>query len=318
MESGSFPIIANISQALGSRGLFITFSSIPKGSDKWYIDVPSTSSSSYSSNLQAYQNAQQSVPQNIDTAQNNVKSSEFSLIQKQNALVDAKELVSDYYVSAPFDGIMGSITANLGETTSDVLGTIITNQKLASISLNEVDVAKIKLGQKVTLTFDAIPDLSVAGEVASIDAVGAVSSGVVSYNVKISFASENDSIKPGMSVSASIITKVAQDVMTLPNGSIKTKNGATYVEIFNQPLETPPVGVAGSLSATLPKQQTVEVGISNDTTSEITSGLKEGDIVVSKTITTTVSTSATSSAPSLLGSGRGSVGGDAVRNAGGR
>jgi len=59
-------------------------------------------------------------------------------------------------------------------------------------------------------------------------------------------------------------------------------------------------GTQGSTSSVLPKQVTVQTGLVNDTSTEITSGLKEGDIIVTKTITSTVSKTSTS-APSILG-----------------
>ena len=117
----------------------------------------------------------------------------------------------------------------VGEDASSgiTMGTIITAQELATIVLNEVDVAKVKLGEKATLTFDAIPDLTIAGQVSEIDSVGTVSQGVVNYNVKISFATQDDRVKSGMSVDATIITDIAQNVVVVPNGAIKTANNGT-------------------------------------------------------------------------------------------
>ena len=111
-----------------------------------------------------------------------------------------------------------------------------------------------------------------------------------------------------MSVSAAIIIDMAQDVFVVPSSAVKNKNGSSYVEIFDTPLATPAVGVQGSLSKVLPKQQTVTVGISDDTSSEIISGLKEGDVIVTKTITGTAIT--TTSTKSILGS----MGGSGPRN----
>ena len=174
------------------------------------------------------------------------------------------------------------------------------------MTLNEVDVAKINVGQKATLSFDAISDLSIAGTVSEIDAVGTVSQGVVTYAVKISFDTQDDRVKNGMSVSASIITNIKQDVLSVPNGAIKTKNGTSYVEIFDTPLQTPIAGAVGSPSVVAPKQQIVTTGLASDSITEIVSGLKEGDQVVSRTITGTTSTTSakkSTSTKSLLGGG---------------
>ena len=248
-----------------------------------------------------------------------LKSAELSVTQKQNALQDAKTNLDDYSIRAPFAGILAKVGINMADSVSSgtVVATIITKKQLANISLNEVDVSKIKIGEKATLTFDAIPSLSIVGEVESIDSIGTVTQGVVTYNVQIGFASQDASVKPGMSVSASIITDVHQDVLVVPNSAVKSSKSGAYVEMFDTPLPPPVAGVTGSPSSVLPRQQAVTTGISNDTMTEIVSGLTEGDLVVSRTITTTTTSSA-STAPSLLGTGRGSVGGSALRTASGR
>ena len=70
--------------------------------------------------------------------------------------------------------------------------------------MNEVDAAKISVGNKTTLTFDATEDLTLTGKVAQIDTIGTVEQGVVSYKVKIAFDTQDERIKPGMTANASI------------------------------------------------------------------------------------------------------------------
>jgi hypothetical protein len=168
--------------------------------------------------------------------------------------------------------------------------------------LNEVDVAKIKADQKATLTFDAIEGLTISGAVAEINTIGTVSQGVVSYTVKIGFDTQDDRIKPGMSVSAAIITNMKQDVLTIPNNAIKMQGTERYVELFDTPLPTA-TDTQGVASSAAPRRQTVETGISNDTMTEIVSGLKEGEQIVTRTITSTQTT--TQTAPSLFSTGGG-------------
>lgn len=229
------------------------------------------------------------------------QSTELSLRQKQNALADARDKLKDYYISTPFSGTTVSVPVQRKDSINSgtTLATIITNQKIATISLNEVDIAKIKLNQKVTLSFDAISELTITGKVVQIDSVGTVSQGVVNYNIKISFDTNDERIKPGMSVNASIITDTKQDVLYIPNSSIKNKSGNTYVEIFDTPLVEPLQGNQGSPSPLPPTQILVVTGISNENSTEIISGLKEGDEIVSRTITPTITST---TAPSILGS----------------
>ena len=222
----------------------------------------------------------------------------LSVKQKENALQDAKDNLSDYYVYAPFSGTLSNVALKKTDQASSgtAIATLITDKQIAELSLNEVDIAKISVGQKATLTFDAVPDLTIAGKVAEIDSVGTVSSGVVNYKVKISFGTNDARVKPGMSVNATIITNVKQNILTVLNSAVKTQNNASYVETFNVELPTATAGIQGSISLIPPTKTTVEIGIANDTNTEIISGLKEGDIVVTKIITGTT----TKATPSIL------------------
>jgi len=85
--------------------------------------------------------------------------------------------------------------------------------------------------------------------------------------------------------------------LTVPNGAVKTQAGASYVQMFDAALPPPTTGVQGSVSLVPPRNQTVEIGISDATSTEILSGLNEGDEIVTKTITSTTKTTAT--APSI-------------------
>lgn len=246
-----------------------------------------------------------------------IRSAEITLRQRQATVAKALQTLSDYSIKAPFDGVVASVEIKKGESLSSgaTVATLITKQKIAEIPLNEVDVAKVMVGQKVTLTFDAISDLSLSGEVAEVDTLGTVNQGVVSYNVVIVFDTQDERVKPGMSVSATIITEIKQDVLLVPASAVKTQGDMSYVEVVES--ESGAVDTqasTGVVLATPPRQQIVEVGITNDTSVEIISGLTEGEKIVSRTITATAAkTSAnTQSAPSLFGntgaSTRGSFG----------
>ena len=224
---------------------------------------------SYLLNLLSIKNTIQTSKENLIGTTFDISDQEIKVSQAENNLTTAKENLANCYIRAPFDGIVAKINVKLGDTVSGTVATIITKQRMAEISLNEVDVAKVKVGQKATLTFDAVEGLTLSGKVAEIDTLGTVSQGVVNYTVKIIFDTQDERIKPGMSVSAAIITDMKQDVLLVPNAAVKS-NGEQYVEV---------------LENNTPRYQAVGVGLSNDTMTEITSGLKEGDKVITKTIT---------------------------------
>lgn len=274
---------------IGDSGLFVKFLGNLSPNHYWTIDIPNKKYVNYLSNYNAYQLALQSQSQNQSTSSVvdlEIKSKELILKQKQNALEDAKSNLNDYVARAPFSGMVASIPVVVGENVSvgQVLATVVTKNKLATVSMNEVDVAKIKLGDDATVSFDAIPDLSISGKVVEIDPVGEVSSGVVTYNVKINFDTDDFRIKPGMTANVMIVTAIKKDTLILPNSAIKTASDGMYVQIFDTALKSPEAGAVGSTASASPKKIKITIGISNDKETEVLSGLKEGDIVVSKII----------------------------------
>jgi RND family efflux transporter MFP subunit len=233
-----------------------------------------------------------------------VRSQELAIASRRNALLNAQRKLGEYVVTAPFDGVMASVEAKKGESvsTGTTLGTLITKQKIADVTLNEVDVAKIAVGQKASLTFDAVADLTISGVVAEVDALGTSSQGVVNYGVKIAFDTQDDRIKPAMSVTASIIIEAKPDVLLVPASAVKTLNGASYVEILAD-------GSAGT-----PERRDVVIGTANDESVEILDGLAAGESVVTRTIVpTTAATPAAASSANVRGlTGGGGFGGNAT------
>lgn len=211
-----------------------------------------------------------------------IRNRKLAVQQKNNSVVEARETYDSYSIKAPFGGVIASVDIAKGDNASSgsAIAVLITKERIAEITLNEIDAAKVKHGQKVNLTFDAIPDLSIAGEVAEIDTIGAVSQGVVSYNVKIAFSVQDERVKPGMSISASIITESKSDVLLAPISAVKVSVTANTVQI---------------LANGQPQNKNVVTGLSNDTMIEIVSGLEDGEEIITQTISSSAASSNTSS-----------------------
>lgn len=237
-----------------------------------------------------------------------LRSAELTLAQRANALNDANQTLVKYTVRAPIAGVVASLTAVKGSTagTGSALATIISKEQTVSIALNEIDAAKVAVSQHATMTFDAVESLSLTGTVASVNSLGTVSQGVVTYDVVLKFDTQDDRIHPGMSANVAITTDAHQDVLLVPNSAVKTQNGSSFVEMF-----TPALVVAsrsqGTSSATPPEMVPVTVGLSNDTSTEIVSGVNEGGQIVTKTTTATAAVAKTSASSLFGGSSGGST-----------
>lgn len=240
-----------------------------------------------------------------------VKSSQLTLNQRQNALTDAQQKLAYYVIRAPFDGTVAASSIRKGDAvgSGSTVVTLVTAKRLATITLNEVDAVKVAVGQKATLTFDAIEDLSIAGEVSSVDVLGTVSQGVVNYSARIQFDSQDARVKPGMSVSAAVVTDIRPDVLLVPSSAVKTSGGNSYVQVFEGD------AYANQRSVTTeakPTSVAVQVGSSNDTQTEIASGLTEGQMVVTKTTTAGAATTSSQTTNNRGGFGIMGIGGGPI------
>jgi HlyD family secretion protein len=219
-----------------------------------------------------------------------IKQKEIDLEQAKKKLDDLKEDLNDYYITAPLSGILSTLNIKKGDliASNQIIGTIITNQKIAKISLNEIDAAKVKVGQIAILTFDALPDLRIKGKVIEISPVGKEEQGVASYDVKISLEKENREIKPGMSVNAEIIVDRKENVLLVPNSAIKSDKMGKYVEVVkNYEIERKKLFESVAISQNLIEKRYIKPGISNDEFTEVLEGLEEGEIIIVRTLNQT-------------------------------
>jgi len=228
---------------------------------------------------------------------------QISVQTAQNNLQTAEQNLAYTSVTAPISGVVSAISATIGETAGSNAVTIVGDGQVAQVTLNEIDAAKVALGDPATLTFDALPNLSLAGKVVEIDPVGTVSQGVVSYNVQVGFSqpantSNTMQVKPGMSVTANIVTQADQNVIAVPNAAIVTSGGSSYILEPATPVSAADLAVSasGGIVIASTKEVPVTVALTNDTMSEISSGVTAGDQIIVQTIKSTATAKTTASA----------------------
>jgi RND family efflux transporter MFP subunit len=215
----------------------------------------------------------------------NIKQKETTLISIKNKLTDLEEKLNDYYLYAPFSGKIANFNVKKGDiiNSGTNLGVLISNQKIAEISLSEVDVANVKIGQEAVLTFDALQEIKIKGKVIEINPLAKIEQGVVNYQIKIALQEDDQRIKNGMSVEAEIITNQKKDILLVPNSAIKQNREGKYVEVvlsnnldrFNRGVKLQPSQI---------NKKYIKTGFSNNEFTEILEGLTEGEIIIVKTI----------------------------------
>lgn len=293
LDFDSKGIVFDTPIAIGTKGLFLTFSSTGtfNSNDRWTIAIPNTQAANYVANLNSYQSALQaqseairSAASDIDSAeaalqkaeadlalkkasprQEDITAAEARLAEAEAGFLDARNAYEDNIIYAPVGGVITSVGVKIGEQVSpqkEVLA--ILNRGLLHVESNisESSIIHLKPGQAVDMTLDAFgPDRRFTGQIISIDPAANAASGVINYKVT-STLPDDPAIRPGMSVNLTIVTGEKQDVLAVPNRLIRYRNGERVVSV-----------IRGSTRVDV----AVETGLVGDMMTEIVSGLSEGD-----------------------------------------
>ena len=210
---------------------------------------------------------------------------EIAVNQKATALNDVYDDLEDYSIKAPFDGIVTNLNVSAGDSISqsDVIASVITKELQAEISLNEVDAAKVKVGNDVKLTMDALAGVTMTGKISKMDTIGQIEQNVVSYKAEIEFENTSELLKPGMSVNAEIAVDSRENVLTVVSSAIRNNaEGKPYVQLLKE--KTSQGGSGENLDTYEIVEQIIETGLTDDVVTEVVSGLKVGDQIVTKII----------------------------------
>jgi len=291
---------------------------------KWSTFMDLAQNSTYQNSDGSPNDLNRALPQ-FHIAQDDWLATEAKYKNQQNVVTQAQTALSSAWYSyqqlsptiyAPMSGKISGLSLQVGtvigssstssttttttssSSTSSTSSTKIANVRTdatptITVNLTEVDAPTVKTEDQATLTFDAFTGKTFTGKVVSIDTAGSVSSGVTSYPATILLDSNIEEIYPNMSATANIITATKNDVLLVPTAAVQTQNDQTYVRL---------------LKNGKPQQVNVETGLSSSTQIEITSGLSEGDNVITSTVSSTTSTSSTSTSP-FSSFGRGVGGG---------
>ena len=212
----------------------------------------------------------QSYKDALDKAQESLESA-------QSKLESTQDSYDNYTITAPISGqviaknfkVGDNITKNTSNTT--VLATIYDLSSLTfEMSIDELDIRKVKVGQKVAVTADAFEGQSFSGTVTNVSLESTYSNGVSTYPVTVTLDETGD-LLPGMNVDGVITLEEANDVLAIPVDALMRGN-RVYVKDETVTEQQGPVP-AGFRSVE------VETGLTNDSYVEIKSGLSEGDVV---------------------------------------
>ncbi|MCE4565228.1 HlyD family efflux transporter periplasmic adaptor subunit [Maribellus sp. CM-23] len=140
------------------------------------------------------------------------------------------------------------------------------NTLISTTYINEIDISRIKAGQKVAIGIDAFPEKMLEGEVSSIANVGQLlpRSDAKVFEVKIKVIGDDEELKPSMTTSNVIQTGYAEEAVFVPLESVFTNDSLSYVYLSEK-------------DGRKIQKQVVETGIQNENFVVALQGIKEGD-----------------------------------------
>lgn len=210
------------------------------------------------------------LTESIQSASESLRSAEISMQNQQDTM-------SNYIITSPISGTIIEKDAQQGEalTSGSTLCVIYDLSYLEMvINVDELQISSLSVGQKVQLTADAVTDKTYVGTVTRVSMKGSSSGGTTTYPITIRI-DETDGLRPGMNANAEIVVAEAKNALVVPNAAVirggyvlvtkKSPSAANAVEDMDAP--------DGYVYVK------VETGVSDDSYTQIKSGLEEDDTI---------------------------------------
>ncbi|MDP2684265.1 MAG: efflux RND transporter periplasmic adaptor subunit [bacterium] len=207
---------------------------------------------------------------NVKQAEANISSQRAVISQRIASVASAKAKIDKNIIYSPINGVVTKQDAKEGEIVSanvNLISIISEAQFEIEANITEVDISKIKIGDKAEVLLDAYGEDEIfEASVVSVDPAEKVIEGVSTYKTTLIFLGSVDKIRSGMTADLEILTNSLDDVIAVPQRALIVKNGNKIVRTL----------VGGEV-----KENIVKTGLrGSDGKIEILEGIKEGDMVI--------------------------------------
>ncbi len=242
-----------------------------------YKQAQLSQSTTYWNNLSSLQSADRQ----IDSTRNSIEQAQIQLEQADIDYESAQKELDDYVLYAPYDGVVISSDFITGDQNSAANAiSIISSNFLIKSTIGESDISKISAGNDAYITLDAYPDYQISGKVEKIIPVATEEGNIISFEIFVDFSDTGDAeVFYGLSADVDIVTQEAENVLYVPIQAVYTENGKNYVDVLISGGQVNAENAAQSV-----KKTEITTGINDYQYIEVTSGLNEGDIIITSRI----------------------------------
>ena len=194
-----------------------------------------------------------------------------ALIAQAQVALDRAQVAEDRtQLTAPFDGIVTDVSIDVGALVAPGLTVV----KIANVTplhltvqIDEVDVRQISAGMPATVKLDALPDVQLPATIQDIALVSNDDNGIVSYDATVLLVRDDSRVRVGMTADASVVVESHRNVLVVPNQYIRLdrQHNQAFVNIVQPDSKLQEVPVT--------------LGLQGQDRSEVTAGLKVGDVI---------------------------------------
>jgi RND family efflux transporter MFP subunit len=208
----------------------------------------------------------------VAAAEADVRHAYAALVSAGASEQSAQERFNEGFIRAPISGLVAKRAIEVGQTViggSATSGTSVftlanVTPLLASVNVDETDIARVRPGMSASITVDSLPDANFAGTVQRISPAGVIVQNVNQYTVTVEITNPSPSLRLGMTLNVDFIVARAQHAMLVPNEAVRGKEDRMVFLVGAQDKLTP---------------RRVAAGITDGRLTEIKSVLEEGQVV---------------------------------------
>lgn len=232
-----------------------------------------------------------------------IASAEATITRSEATRQNAEETLNQTTVRAPSEGVIltkyvdeGTIITSglsLTSTGSSIVQLGDTTRMFVDVNVDEADIASVEEGQNVEISMDAYPGIPFEGVVSRVDPQAVVEQNVTMIHVRVELDNSSPTfrlLKPGMNATCDFIVESREDVLSVPTIAVQSGREESFVEVATGGRPAPPDPETGrpadddTLVGIEIERRSVETGLEGDETTELISGVKEGDVIVVQTI----------------------------------
>lgn len=215
--------------------------------------------------------------------------SEQTVTQRRENVKKARTNLSYATITSPIDGVVLSKEVEEGQTVASSFNTPtlfniaqdLTQMRVIA-DVDEADIGEVREGQRVSFTVDAFPSMVFDGSVQQVRQEAATESNVVTYEVVITAPNDDLKLKPGLTANVTIYTMEINDVVAVPAKALRFTPREVMLNKGETIEDCQAKTKVWMRQGTAYKAFPVEIGVSNGMLTEVKSGLKPGDKVVTE------------------------------------